>query len=212
MMNIGAWNIRGLNKKNKQKEVIEVIKGNKLGICAVLETHVKDWNLSSISSIVFGNWKWVSNSSEYCSGVRIIVGWDSNLFDVMMLSKSDQVMHFFMRFLENNCEFFISFVYAASKYIDRRVLWKNLEKHRVLVDNKAWALLGDFNVAMKLSECSMSSSKMPEGVADFLDCINVIEVEDINCSGLQFTWSKSPKGGNGILKKLDRVMANVKFF
>lgn len=115
MMNIGAWNIRGLNKKIKQKKVIEVIKGNKLGICAVLETHVKDWNLSSICSRVFGNWKWVSNSSECCSGVRIIVGWDSNLFDVMMLSQSDQVMHFFVRFLENNCEFFISFCLCCFK-------------------------------------------------------------------------------------------------
>lgn len=210
-MNIGAWNIRGLNKSIKQTEVIEVIKGNNLRLCAILESHVKDKKLVRVCSKVFGNWEWVFNNSSCNSGARIIVGWNTNVLDVMVLSHSFQVMHCLIRFLETNCEFYISFVYAASQYIERRILWENLGKHRIVVDDKAWALLGDFNVAMKLSEYSMSSSKIPVGVSDFLDCINLIEVEDINYSSLQFTWTKSPNGVNGLLKKLDRVMANLKF-
>ncbi|GJR80040.1 putative ribonuclease H-like domain-containing protein [Tanacetum coccineum] len=38
-----------------------------------------------------------------------------------------------------------------------------------------------------------------------------IEVVDVQCSGLQFTWNQKPKGANGILKKLDRVLGNSEF-
>ncbi|GJT80538.1 hypothetical protein Tco_1054880 [Tanacetum coccineum] len=36
-------------------------------------------------------------------------------------------------------------------------------------------------------------------------------VVDVQCSGLQFTWNQKPKGANGILKKLDRVLGNSEF-
>ncbi|CAH1428278.1 unnamed protein product [Lactuca virosa] len=52
---------------------------------------------------------------------------------------------------------------------------------------------------------------MPKGFDEFIDCINSIEVEDLNCTGFQFTWNKSPAGNKGLLKKLDRVMVNLKF-
>ncbi|GKG30900.1 hypothetical protein Tco_0423388, partial [Tanacetum coccineum] len=38
-----------------------------------------------------------------------------------------------------------------------------------------------------------------------------IEVMDINSSGLHFTWNQKPKGGCGLLKKLDRIMGNTEF-
>ncbi|GJT31558.1 hypothetical protein Tco_0921977 [Tanacetum coccineum] len=34
---------------------------------------------------------------------------------------------------------------------------------------------------------------------------------DVQSTGLQFTWNQKPKGMDGILKKLDRVMANLEF-
>ncbi|GJW71489.1 hypothetical protein Tco_0128406 [Tanacetum coccineum] len=34
---------------------------------------------------------------------------------------------------------------------------------------------------------------------------------DINSSGLHFTWNQKPKGGCGLLKKLDRIMGNTEF-
>ncbi|GJU23286.1 hypothetical protein Tco_1156628 [Tanacetum coccineum] len=46
---------------------------------------------------------------------------------------------------------------------------------------------------------------------DFKDCVYNVEVMDINSSGLHYTWNKKPKGGHGLLKKLDRVMGNIEF-
>nr|GEU28765.1 hypothetical protein [Tanacetum cinerariifolium] len=51
---------------------------------------------------------------------------------------------------------------------------------------------------------------MTSDMCDFKDCVKKIEVIDINSYGLHFTWNQKPKGSNGILKKLDRIMAVLK--
>ncbi|XP_052622982.1 uncharacterized protein LOC128128155 [Lactuca sativa] len=210
-MSIGAWNVRGLNKSVKQKEVIDVIRSNNLGICAVVESHVKVLNLKNVCVKTFGQWDWVSNNNSCEAGTRIIVGWNPRLFDVMIISQSKQVIHCYVKFCGSDVGMYLSFIYAASNYLDRRLLWDDLKKHSLVVKKEAWGLLGDFNVALKPSEYSEGCSKTPKGVEDFVDCLSFIEVEDLNSYGFQFTWNKTPAGNMGLLKKLDRVMVNLKF-
>ncbi|GKA49112.1 RNA-directed DNA polymerase, eukaryota, reverse transcriptase zinc-binding domain protein [Tanacetum coccineum] len=71
----------------------------------------------------------------------------------------------------------------GARYIQWRALWEKLGMHKVYVCNRPWCMLGDFNAALNL--------------------------EDI--SGLMFTWNQKPKGSDGVLKKIDRVMANLEF-
>ncbi|KAJ9541856.1 hypothetical protein OSB04_028362 [Centaurea solstitialis] len=52
----------GLNTRIKQSEVRDAIKTHGLSFGALVETHVKSDSLSNIVSLVFGSWKWVSNS------------------------------------------------------------------------------------------------------------------------------------------------------
>nr|GEU49764.1 retrotransposon Gag domain, retroviral aspartyl protease [Tanacetum cinerariifolium] len=40
------------------------------------------------------------------------------------------------------------------------------------------------------------------------ECVDAIEVMDIQNSGLQFTWSQKPRGNDGFLKKIDRIMVS----
>nr|GEU39677.1 putative RNA-directed DNA polymerase, eukaryota, reverse transcriptase zinc-binding domain protein [Tanacetum cinerariifolium] len=35
---------------------------------------------------------------------------------------------------------------------------------------------------------------------------------DVQCTGLQFTWNQKSKGRDGVLKKLDRILANLEFY
>ncbi|GJV56857.1 RNA-directed DNA polymerase, eukaryota, reverse transcriptase zinc-binding domain protein [Tanacetum coccineum] len=45
-----------------------------------------------------------------------------------------------------------------------------------------------------------------------LKCLEQIEVEDLNCSGIHYTWVQSRQDpSSGILKKINRVMGNTKF-
>ncbi|PWA79485.1 RNA-directed DNA polymerase, eukaryota, Reverse transcriptase zinc-binding domain protein [Artemisia annua] len=48
---------------------------------------------------------------------------------------------------------------------------------------------------------------MPE----FKERVEDIEVSDVNRSGLPFTWNQKPKGEDGVLKKIDRIMSNLEF-
>ncbi|GJR19344.1 retrovirus-related pol polyprotein from transposon TNT 1-94 [Tanacetum coccineum] len=60
------------------------------------------------------------------------------------------------------------------------------------------------------------SVHMSNDMVDFNDCVNQIEVDDLCCFGLHFTWTKNLHKMReddifGILKKLDKVMVNEYF-
>ncbi|GJT77731.1 putative RNA-directed DNA polymerase [Tanacetum coccineum] len=81
----------------------------------------------------------------------------------------------------------------------------------LLIKDKPWLLMGDFNVILDPSKRSAGSSSFMSDMEDFRDCLGEIGVEDLVMSGLKFTWNKSPGKTDGLLKKLDRVMSNLDF-
>nr|GEX32247.1 putative reverse transcriptase domain, reverse transcriptase zinc-binding domain protein [Tanacetum cinerariifolium] len=58
---------------------------------------------------------------------------------------------------------------------------------------------------------SAGSSKIDISMREFKEYVEVIEVMDVHHSGLNFTWNQKPKGSDGILKKIDRIVSNVDF-
>ncbi|GJT51140.1 RNA-directed DNA polymerase, eukaryota, reverse transcriptase zinc-binding domain protein [Tanacetum coccineum] len=72
--------------------------------------------------------------------------------------------------------------------------------------------MGDFNVTLKPEEHSNGSSVLTCDMGEFRDAINSLEVEDLNSTGFQYTWTKSLKNPMcNTLKKLDRIMVNDEF-
>ncbi|GKB71151.1 RNA-directed DNA polymerase, eukaryota, reverse transcriptase zinc-binding domain protein [Tanacetum coccineum] len=71
-----------------------------------------------------------------------------------------------------------------------------------------WVIMGDVNVSLNLEDHSEGMSNFTQDMIDFKECINEIEIKDINSSSLHFTWVKSLLNpSSSILKKIDRVMA-----
>ncbi|XP_022007434.1 uncharacterized protein LOC110906639 [Helianthus annuus] len=168
-------------------------------------------NLSKVCNAVFRSWEWTSNGNCCSKGTRIIIGWNPAIFDVMVLAQSNQVMHLQLVFKLDKRMMFCSIVYAENYYMARRDVWNNLSIHKVLVAGKPWCIMGDFNTALNIEDNSMGSSSISTGMRDFQECVDNIEVVDINRMGIHFTWSQKPKNGVGLLKKLDRVMGNMNF-
>ncbi|GKA21443.1 RNA-directed DNA polymerase, eukaryota, reverse transcriptase zinc-binding domain protein [Tanacetum coccineum] len=112
---------------------------------------------------------------------------------------------------ETNKVIFCSFVYADNLQVRRRHLWEDLDLHKNMVRGQPWVLMGDFNAALNLEDIFSGSSVMNASMIEFKDCVANIEVVDINASGLHYTWNQKPRGGKGILKKLDRCMGNMEF-
>ena len=119
-----------MNQSPKQNEVRQVILENHLSICAILESHVSKSRLDKLCSRVFWNWNWTSNGNLCNKGSRIILGWNQDDVDLMVISQSDQVMHTKVIFKADKKVLFCSFVYAHNRYTHRRVLWQNLIAHK----------------------------------------------------------------------------------
>ncbi|XP_022040503.2 uncharacterized protein LOC110943055 [Helianthus annuus] len=206
-----SWNIRGLNRPLKQSEVREIVAENKLDLCAILESHVEVSKLAKVCKFVFRNWNWTSNGSACSRGTRIILGWNADNIDVMVIAQTDQIMHTQVMFKATKKVVFCSLVYAENKYQDRRVLWEDICKHKALCHDKPWVVMGDFNSVLNFDDALYGTSKQTIGMREFNDCVQQAELMDINAHGLQYTWNQKPKSGVGLLKKIDRIMGNVNF-
>ncbi|GKA77618.1 hypothetical protein Tco_0784079 [Tanacetum coccineum] len=191
--------------------VRHVISENSLSICAILKSHVSDSNLVRLCSLVFRHWDWTSNGICCSKGTRIILGWNHNDVDLVVINQDDQAIHTRV-WLKMECkEIFCLFVYAHNRYTHRRALWHNLCVHKQYVRDRPWCLLGDFNAALFLEDSSAGSSSIDISMREFKECVEEIKVLDVQRSGLQFTWNQKPKGKDGLLKKIDRIMANLEF-
>ncbi|XP_021994742.1 uncharacterized protein LOC110891353 [Helianthus annuus] len=175
-----SWNIRGLNRPLKQSEVRALVAENILNVCAILESHVDITKLDKVCKGVFRSWSWTSNGALCNRGTRIILGWNMDVVDVMILSQTDQVIHAQVFPKADNKSFFVSFVYAENKYQDRRSLWENLCMHKGLCHNKPWVLMGDFNTALHVEDSLYGPSTHSIGMKEFNECIQYTELVDIN--------------------------------
>lgn len=70
IIKIALWNIKGLNSLSKQKEVSYFVKSNRITLCAILETRVKENNYDVVKNIVFGKRLMVNNYLD-CERGRI---------------------------------------------------------------------------------------------------------------------------------------------
>ncbi|GJX40764.1 RNA-directed DNA polymerase, eukaryota, reverse transcriptase zinc-binding domain protein [Tanacetum coccineum] len=95
---------------------------------------------------------------------------------------------------------------------DRKELWKDLNMNKRVAGNDPWVIMGDVNVSLHRDDHSEGMSNYTQDMIDLQNYVNCIEVEDINWSGLHFTWTKSLLNrDNTILKKIDRIMGNNPF-
>ncbi|GJY60082.1 sodium/hydrogen exchanger 6 [Tanacetum coccineum] len=114
------------------------------------ESHVDVSAIYETCKKVCRRWKWTSNRSICDKGYRIILGWNDDMVDVMIMSQTNQ---------DHSC--------------------------------------GGYEPNIVIRE--------------FKDCTQSMKIMDVNSSGLHFTWNQKPKGSNGILKKIDRIMGNLQF-
>ncbi|GJU91234.1 sodium/hydrogen exchanger 6 [Tanacetum coccineum] len=152
-----------------------------------------------------------TNTRQQDTGSRIILGWNDDLVDVMIMAQTNPVMHVQVNTWADHKTLFCSFVYANNYYIDHCVLWSNLVGHAGLMRNRPWVLLGDFNVALNLEDHSAGGYELNAAMCEFKECVQTMKVADVNSIGLHFTWNQKPKGSNGILKKIDWIMVNLQF-
>ncbi|XP_024981682.1 uncharacterized protein LOC112518274 [Cynara cardunculus var. scolymus] len=71
--------------------------------------------------------------------------------------------------------------------------------------------MGDFNSMLFLHDGFGGSSRRNTDMSDFYFRVEDVELFDLQHSGVHFTWNQKPNSTCGIMRKLDRAMANSEF-
>nr|GEX93710.1 RNA-directed DNA polymerase, eukaryota, reverse transcriptase zinc-binding domain protein [Tanacetum cinerariifolium] len=140
---------------------------------------------------------------------------DDDLDDIIEMANREKVDGFIRMKKQPKMEEMKDWINDMSG-VERRKLWKELSRHKSIVNGRSWAVGEDFNVALNVNEHSARSSFLTTDMKEFKECVNQMEVEDLCSSGLHFNWTKNllqAKRGDltDILIKLDRVMVNDDF-
>ncbi|GJX59135.1 RNA-directed DNA polymerase, eukaryota, reverse transcriptase zinc-binding domain protein [Tanacetum coccineum] len=164
------------------------ISGLETAFCAALKLTLNLLS-SEASNRCFGGWDWVSNSVHSQNSCRIVIGWDRNVVNLMILHMSRQTIFYLIESVDKNIKLYCNFIYAANCGIERRVLWNEIRTATNVVADKPWIMLGDFNVTMKADEHSSGSSLLTNDMQEFIECVT-----DEFLPTVEKEWKKDVKG------------------
>lgn len=133
--------------------------------------------------------------------------WNNSIWDLSVINKSSQLITCAVSHKLLKVKFIVSFVYGCNTGIERRQLWVDLINTSNSVGNMAWAISGDFNVCLDLSEKLGGSISWNSSMEDFKYFVMKLALTDLRFAGELFTWCDgnltAPK-----YRKLDRVLVN----
>ncbi|XP_074297717.1 uncharacterized protein LOC141628476 [Silene latifolia] len=192
MVSIGFWNVRGLNKKNKQGDVRRLLHINNVGLYGLVETKVKNININKVQAGLGYNWQFINNN-DLKEGGRIWLLWDPAIFKVDVLLKDVQVIHATFEHLLAGFSWVCSLFYGCNKDYERVGQWQSILHCNSLV-NGPWLFMGDFNNVMHTGE-RLGSDVSPAEVKAFQDYVDRCGLYDFVAQGHTSPWlTNGPSG------------------
>lgn len=173
-----------------------------------METRVKEKKAKRILKTEFSEWSSTTNY-EYNKGGRIWMIW-RDMVRMTPVYKTDQLITCSVA-LQDEEEFFCSFIYASNQVEERQVLWEDLCHHYYspMFQRKVWIIMGDFNEIFDSGEYSgvENLTRLPRGMRDFQRMVLHCHLSDMRYQGPLLTWCNKREEGL-VCKKLDRVLMN----
>ncbi|KAK6115461.1 hypothetical protein DH2020_007730 [Rehmannia glutinosa] len=204
-MKITSWNIRGLHKSLKQKNVTHLLRHHKLDVIGLLETKLDETNLKKILRTCFVGRKHTCNFHTHPTG-RIYVLWNPSTIDLQELDISPQFIHCVFTCKVSSVSLLASFIYAYHTVGSRKPLWDNL----ISVSGNCslpWIAIGDFNNVLNANEKCNGKDVTSTEVRDFEECCVLTGLTDLRSMECHSTWTN-----NEVWCKLDRAMVNKHWF
>ncbi|XP_059658522.1 uncharacterized protein LOC132304831 [Cornus florida] len=203
---IGAWNVRGLNKPRRKKEVKKWITSNSSHFVCLFETRVRAVSFDIISKKVMPSWSWADNYVAHGLG-RIWIGWNAAILSVVVLDVQAQCMLLQVTILHSGEIIFCTPVYAANRAVDRKALWSYITHYSILA-NGPWITLGDWN-AIRFHGDKKGGKRVPQKLLDeFSNCLHTANLLKIYATNGEWSWSNRQRTTRRICVKLDRVFLN----
>ncbi|KAL2225759.1 UNVERIFIED_CONTAM: hypothetical protein Sindi_3051700 [Sesamum indicum] len=191
------WNVRGLNKRDHQLALKDLISEYRLDFMGILETRVRINNVMHIQSVLLPHWKWFVDYATV--GNRIWVAWDDNVVDVHILDLGNQFMHCRVTHRTDSESLIITIVYGASEMIDRRNLWNTLESLARGHSDEPWLVGGGLQRA---------SGDIRMAMEEFNVGIQEAGLIPMPMQGEWYTWHNCSTNSRSLWKRLDRFLIN----
>ncbi|XP_060972431.1 uncharacterized protein LOC133038330 [Cannabis sativa] len=205
--NILGWNVRGMNKKDKQRDILDVCRENKVGFGALFETKVKHQKV--VDDVVNNFPNWEIFSSEIISR-RILLLWQRKFVSVDILIEDPQLIHCKVRIRGLQIAFFVTAVYGLNSINERKDLWSKLQSLGQNVE--PWVIFGDFNAMFRYNDRTGGNPVSAKDIEDAQQWLSNGQVEEFKCAGSHNTWSNKHDVGDRIYSKLDRVFTNNSWY
>ncbi|KAL2230751.1 UNVERIFIED_CONTAM: hypothetical protein Sindi_1669500 [Sesamum indicum] len=200
------WNVRGLNKRDHQVAIKDIVAEFRLQFLGLLETRVRINNVSHIQAFLLPQWQWFVDYGS--SGNRIWIAWDENFIDVDVVECGTQFIHCHVNIRAIHESIAITVIYGANELVERRALWGSMETIAMQCTNILWLVGGDFNAVRDLSEICGVSGDIRMAMEDFNTCIQNTGLLPLPMQGEWYTWHNCSAGPRNLWKRLDRMLIN----
>ncbi|KAL8493332.1 hypothetical protein ACS0TY_024521 [Phlomoides rotata] len=145
IMKVMSFNVRGLGKKMKRKEIRRMIHNNGIEMCCIQETKMEKTE-SWIGRELWGrsNYDWVYRDAEGRSGGLISI-WNSGVFSKSSSWHTKGLLVVKGRWLEDSSVMLILNVYAPCNTTEKVQLWEILQVVTEQYEEYRICVAGDFN-------------------------------------------------------------------
>ncbi|XP_062080716.1 uncharacterized protein LOC133785504 [Humulus lupulus] len=201
--NILSWNVRGINKREKQRSLRTFCYLNKIGIGAFLETKLRGNKIEEMMTSHFVGWNHYTGSAN--EG-RILLVWQANIVSVEVLQDSDQFIHAYVKELGSSKEFCLSFVYGRNTIDEQLQLWQDLSRLSFPVN--PWLVAGDFTAVFYFNDRLGGRDVAAMEMVDAQRWRSIGLVDELRTCGSHYTWSNKQAAEARIYSKLDRIFKN----
>ena len=200
------WNVRGMNKRYKQKEIKQFLLNNKVSLAGLIETRVKENNTSTTINSIAAGWKCLNNYKDDVNG-RIWIIWDDSWYEVKMIASSAQMIHCYIQERSKGYQFNLTVVYGFNTIEQRKSMWDEMNKmgQSVILP---WLIAGDFNASMSPKDRLAGAPVTENEIKDFSNCVKVMGINELQWKGNYYTWNNKQNGNARISSRIDRAFGN----
>ncbi|XP_019242200.1 PREDICTED: uncharacterized protein LOC109237736 [Nicotiana attenuata] len=203
------WNVRGINKWHKRKELKNYLKNKNISLAGIIEIRVKEHNARSASHHIAPRWEIFNDYNAAING-RIWLLWDTNYYSVRVIKAEAQVLHCTVTNIRNDHEYAVSIVYGFNTVEQRKLLWDNLKEIEQMTSIQ-WVIGGDFNAVLQLQGRMYGNPVTKAETQDFSKCIQDLKLSELAWEGDYYTWSNKQGGGDRIWSRIDRMFGNYEW-
>ncbi|XP_058739151.1 uncharacterized protein LOC131611041 [Vicia villosa] len=206
---IVSWNIRGLNKVGKIKEIKTRLLNLHPIISILVETRVKKCKANKIRESLGVPGCYVDNYQDHPNG-RIWIVWDDSKVNLRVCNSSSQHIHCGVYKLNGEFLFWLTGIYAHNQLELRRKLWKEIIKIHS-TQTGPWCAIGDYNNVASAQDRIGGKLVGIHEYCDLIHMMQITEMAEMDNVGEHFTWSNRHITGT-IYSRIDRAICNSDWF